>query len=323
MHNKFFGYTYAIGGKMKNLTDIIQRLKDLSASQEDKKHYQLVMDALLANRYDDIVALVTQKSKQGWLKSPYQKELTELLPHYTLKSQEDAELRLQQLLYAIQAGDDCVVKVRKALTTGSAIVINDVYRGEERYPWSRGMVPLMVAIEEKNVTVIKLLLEHGATLINAKNALSPFLEAIRGKDVNVINLFLDRGATLASVADINAPLNARGETLLHIACQLNVPTLTAMVLNKKPDIEAIDFRGATPLHHACLKNNTHSAKQLIDLGAKMDVIDEDRGTSTTPFLFAIHNKNIELMNYMQQKGYRVTQLDLGVAKSENMDIIII
>lgn len=69
--------------------------------------------------------------------------------------------------------------------------------------------------------------------------------------------------------------NVRGDTALHIACQLGNSTIVDMLMESGLDLDIQNNLKQTALHLAAMSNNYSSVSQLISYGAKTDIQDNN------------------------------------------------
>lgn len=64
--------------------------------------------------------------------------------------------------------------------------------------------------------------------------------------------------------------NAKGETVFHIAAQLDDSKVLSYLINKATDINTLDNNGETPLHRATKAGSKKAIKLLLEYGANID-----------------------------------------------------
>ncbi|CAF3667628.1 unnamed protein product [Rotaria sp. Silwood1] len=94
-----------------------------------------------------------------------------------------------------------------------------------------------------------------------------------------------------------------GETPLHTAARYEIlhNNNTVNVYNK-----SITMVCRTPLHHAAMRNNYHNAKQLIQLGAPINILD---GNNATPLHFACRYNAIDCVRLFIEYRAIIDQQD--------------
>lgn len=78
--------------------------------------------------------------------------------------------------------------------------------------------------------------------------------------------------TFTSLRAINYK-NATGQTLLHLAVLLALPSLVSCLIGRSIDIDACNHNGVTPLHLAALTGWKEGVEILLAEGASKDVVD--------------------------------------------------
>lgn len=75
-----------------------------------------------------------------------------------------------------------------------------------------------------------------------------------------------------------------GCSLLHLACQTADIGMIELLLQYGANVNALDLKGRTPLHHCVLKGRHSLAKLLLSRGAVPHAVDED---GKTPLQYAV------------------------------------
>ncbi|CAF0772592.1 unnamed protein product [Adineta ricciae] len=101
--------------------------------------------------------------------------------------------------------------------------------------------------------------------------------AIRYNQLHLAQKFIEEFRCDVNLAGLN------GETPLHTAARYTQTKLTrenaiTCLVNYQADISKRDYYGRTPLHHAAMRNNCTNAKQLIELNAPIDIIDQNHAS---------------------------------------------
>lgn len=134
---------------------------------------------------------------------------------------------------------------------------------------SYGETLLCIACET-NIKVVKLLVKAGAD-VNLKSENDyPIQVAIANNKFEIIKFLLENGVPLDFKSEI------KKYTLLHYAATTYSIEIIEFLLAKGLDVNALDFDGNTPLHHAC--NNwehpdiqTEIIKLLLEHGADVSM----------------------------------------------------
>lgn len=149
-----------------------------------------------------------------------------------------------------------------------------------------GMTPLMVAITNQRIEIVKLLLDNKAD-VNAKDSFgrTALIYAVNGKSyeyvtgaethtttspsVEIVKLLIDRGA------DVNFVEPTTGMNMLFVAVYNNkTPEILKMLIAKGVDVKAKDKKGKTVLMAAADSGMVDMAKILIDSGADLNAKDQ-------------------------------------------------
>jgi ankyrin repeat protein len=130
-----------------------------------------------------------------------------------------------------------------------------------------GLTPLMTAIEGGNKEAAKFLKENGADLHRTDNFKRSVLHfAARGGNVEILETLLSQPGT-----NVDA-LDGRARTPLHHACKKDRKDAVEALLNHGADAKAFDFEGMTPLHRAVEANYNPDVLDVFKahLGDKAD-----------------------------------------------------
>lgn len=135
----------------------------------------------------------------------------------------------------LHQGADVNVKVQEARSNGS---------------WPRvGLTPLHLAAEKGHLAMVKLLLEAGADPeARVQGSLTPLFFALIARHEKVARTISRRTSNLRSCL-----VNSTKElTPLHVSCHRGLWRCARYFLNEGADVDAIDARAMSPLHHALL-----------------------------------------------------------------------
>lgn len=148
-------------------------------------------------------------------------------------------------------------KIEELLDRGGITVI-DVQDDIE------GKTPLMFAVRNKNITIIKALLSPRSNM--------------QEKDAN--------GNHPLASANTNVQDN-NGETALHYAIKSGNIEIIKLLLAAKADTNVQDNNGKTALHYAIKSGNIKIINLLLKMGAKINIQDKNR---KTPLNYAMESK---------------------------------
>jgi len=158
--------------------------------------------------------------------------------------------------------------------------------------------PLTVASREGHSEVVRALLEHGADMGTRDNySYSPVEHASTRGHVKVIQVLLEHGA------DVNKGVDARNNTVLHLASSSGHPKAARMILEHGANVHAGDIDNLTPLHAA---QDEVVARVLLEYGAKPNARDK---TKRTPLYEALDLRRAEFARVLLDNGADVNARD--------------
>lgn len=155
---------------------------------------------------------------------------------------------------------------------------------------SDGKTPLLIAAMMNHLNVVKELMSHGANIfcLDLKKH-SPIFYSVSNQNDEMTSLFLENGVDPNTLAPNHSPM-------LSLAAESKDLSLVKLLLNKKADPNAKDFKKWTPLMTlAWAQQSKEIVSVLIENGG-------DPNTKTfggrTMLMFACLAKNIELVLYL-------------------------
>lgn len=130
-----------------------------------------------------------------------------------------------------------------------------------------------------NMAVVKRLIEAGADVNTVTHGQSPLMAAVRSRRVEPIKLLLEKGAKVDTQ-------DQKGRTALIFAMQSTYfeqprEAGAVLLLEAGADVNLADKRGWTPLMYAVHHSAKYTGviKLLLDQGAKVDAVNEDKQTA--------------------------------------------
>jgi ankyrin repeat protein len=123
---------------------------------------------------------------------------------------------------------------------------------------SGGWTPLFLAVENRQVEIVQLLLKNKAEVNVTGRGETPLLIAVRLKAIDIAELLLEAGA------DVNAR-HTQGYSVINAAAE--ELRMLGVVLKFKPDLEAQNSNGYTPLLDAVANGRPETVKLLLEAGA--------------------------------------------------------
>ncbi len=141
-----------------------------------------------------------------------------------------------------------------------------------------GETPLHRAVGNNHLEAMKLLLQLGAKVDAMASDSFSFpvvhhsLIQRRGRDV--VEILLNAGAST------NLRDSEYGMTALHVAANAKAveKNLVSFLVERGADLNAMDKKGQTALHHAVGFGRFETAQSLIDLGADINAVDKNGNT---------------------------------------------
>lgn len=181
----------------------------------------------------------------------------------------------------------------------------------------RGITPLLLACayEKRNsYDLCKLLLEKGADC-NAQTTrgVTAFHKALEYQSLKVVKLLLDHGA------DISA-MNGDGVTAVHYAARNPHVDVAEFVLDQGFHIESRDQHDNSPLHHAAMYNSNHNGCELLlSRGALVNAMNAKGGTplhAAAKPRSKYTGKEADVVQVLLDHGANVTRKILSRAAAE-------
>lgn len=133
-----------------------------------------------------------------------------------------------------------------------------------------GCTPLVIAIGEQNVPVVRLLVERGADVLlkpGAKSSFPPLCQASRSKNLEIIEILIARGADINASDDLgNTPIIHAAQTGSDSECACVISVL----LRSGAQVDHLNERGESALSRAVYSNRKQTVKVLITGGANVN-----------------------------------------------------
>ncbi|KAK6189883.1 hypothetical protein SNE40_001857 [Patella caerulea] len=148
---------------------------------------------------------------------------------------------------------------------------------------NRGKSPLHLAMQNGDTNIVNILLDdHGCDVnLSGKNGITPSMLAVEQNEIEIFKLLQKRGA------DVNKQ-NNRGRSPLHLAIQNDNTNIVDVLLNDDGcDVNLSDRDGITPLMLAVDIRNTDLTKRLLQHGVDVNKLDNG-GKSAISYCFHNH-----------------------------------
>ncbi len=285
---------YIMGKQQKNIGDILVILNGRfkTKNKSSKKYSVKSPTKLLIKLYhidggvNGITYLMENYSSQLNIKTIVSLlDDGDIVEKYISKSKKKPELD-ELLLLACEHGR--IKNMKKLLQLGGDIEV----KSED------GLTPLIIAIKNKDLEMVKLLVSNGAQLgevLDEKNKLkvTPLIYSIAEDEFEIFKHLLDRGADV----ELQTPIH-------HGVVHGNKPVIRALLdRGVKLDVEV---EGTTPLISAGVSKDHEIMEMLIEKGADLYY----PGGTTTPMMNIIQSNYLEGMKLFLEKGYRLKDEDL-------------
>ena len=156
-----------------------------------------------------------------------------------------------------------------------------------------GISPLMAAVNVQNISLVELLLNHGAQVnTQAADGKTPLIQMARAGNLPILQLLLDWGAQVPIYDE-------QAKNALMYACSENRLTIVQYLLTL-PTVHVNDYKVDTPLWHACAAGHVEIVLELLHHGAHIEYRLDGTIYSTTPLMEACewgHDPVVELLLY--------------------------
>ncbi|CAH1396363.1 unnamed protein product [Nezara viridula] len=210
----------------------------------------------------------------------------------TIKNRSDIVQILLRKGGSSHLTDDVRTKLMVLLKNSSPSLIQEVDFSPMIYKGFNG-ASLINAVESDNVTLVKSMLEEGASIQSKDLYGNTALHAAASRgNTEISELLVKRGA------DVGAK-NKIGWTPLHKAVYNGHDSVVKFLIKNGADLNAKDANDDTPLHVAAVRGRMASAQILLDKGAKIKTKDKD---GWAPIHAAVKKGHIELVNLLINKG---------------------
>ncbi|CCE87284.1 Piso0_005831 [Millerozyma farinosa CBS 7064] len=159
------------------------------------------------------------------------------------------------------------------------------------------MTSLLFSIRNNNYKMVQKLVEMGSNCYPSSkdNSLQylPINYACMFGDAKTIEFLLSNCSPVSTL--INKP-DFEGLLPLHVVARSGHYNLIELLINYGADINKFDgLNKWTPLFYAVLEGNINTAKELIRLGARVDLVDDD---SYNVLYYAVIEGHVEILNIL-------------------------
>lgn len=180
------------------------------------------------------------------------------------------------------------------------------------YVNSKGTKPIIFYIRYSNADIISYLHEKGVNFeYENHNGNTAINHVCMSNGLDALNLLLEKGLDPVHK-------NKHGMMALHHLCNRKVKddediiiSMIDRVLDNSVDIDAVDNKGNTSLHYACMKSTPLIINHIINCGADLEAPNHKR---RTPFYYICQNGSADEITNFVDLGVN-THMDGGLFKS--------
>ena len=148
-----------------------------------------------------------------------------------------------------------------------------------------GNTPLKTASSKGNIEIVKILLQHKASIDEANNrGFTPLMSAAEGGHLDVVMLLLEHNANLQLTTN-------DGATALYIAIQYGQKDVVETLVSSGDKINKLDFKNYTALHCAARNGKHEIVEWMLEKPTTKCIInDKSNEYRDTPLIVAIQYK---------------------------------
>ncbi|XP_055593042.1 uncharacterized protein LOC129744506 [Uranotaenia lowii] len=170
-------------------------------------------------------------------------------------------------------------------------------------------LPLTVAVEKRNLRMLKMLSKLGFNVTSERLCL---IKAVYAQSVELVKYLIETNRQCLLFKD---PYDS---TALHVAIAIGCNEIAAFLIESGSEINAVTKFGDTPLHVAAKHSNIIAARMLI---LKYATIDERNSSGLTPLIQAMYSRNLDIMKLFIGAGASIDLLKIHLAEIEQMSKI--
>ncbi|EAA00773.4 AGAP011724-PA, partial [Anopheles gambiae str. PEST] len=192
---------------------------------------------------------------------------------------------------------------------GNSLRIAKVFAKHQRTLRSSGAIashPLTIAIEQRNVRMLKFLLRNGCSFTSESLCL---IKAVYTRSLELVRYIVELCKPALQYRD---PYDS---TPLHVAIAIECNEIAAYLIESGADINAISKFGDTPLHVAARHGNIVAARMLI---LKYAAVDERNASGLTALMQAMYSRQLDIMKLLIGAGANIDLLKLHLAEIEQL-----
>ncbi|CAI6098822.1 unnamed protein product [Clonostachys chloroleuca] len=163
-----------------------------------------------------------------------------------------------------------------------------------------GDSPLTLAAGNGHLQVVRLLLEHGATVAATdRHQRTPLHFAAVLGNIEMARLLLDKGADTTA-------RDSSGCTPLLCSAKKNHSEVVGLLVGRGASVESADEAGVTSLMHASGLGHIETVRVLLERGAGIAATSDNGGT---PLIFASEDGHVDVMRIILDRGADIETAD--------------
>lgn len=268
------GYLFAEFALIENQTDIYNYLMEVDDSYKDI--YPDVLIAALKNNFDDVISLIHEGA---YINQSTPSGLTPLM-FAVLHHNKEAVVKLIDLgadVNYIGKGEAAALPVAMYIMDEDIAKLL-ISKGADINQRLDSVSPTMLfqMVDMGKTDQVRFILELGADIDELDNLnYTPLMQAIRNQDLAMVKLLLQFDP------DLYTKRNRYGDTALMMAVSKynNDKDILAAFLDAGADVNTLDSEGRSLLIRAVYYANTDIISLLIDAGINVNVVDKDGQTA--------------------------------------------
>ncbi|RYP49672.1 hypothetical protein DL768_004668 [Monosporascus sp. mg162] len=201
-----------------------------------------------------------------------------------------------------KAAEESVLGNREVQSSSQSLAPASPQPGVDAEVSGSGLTPLLMAIENVNLKLVRMLLRAGADPNRQGGAFgSPLNTAIRKGEPAIIKSILSGGAHAQTITrPLGGPLHAFVfSSRFTFWNSSQIREVAKLLLAGGAEIDAGDFGGATPLTRAIVQDRTDFAEILLELGANASKQDS---LGMTPLHYAAVSDSGKMIGKLMEAG---------------------
>lgn len=174
----------------------------------------------------------------------------------------------------------------------------DDFESLPKHPSYNSHAALQLAVEQRNIQAIEVLLQHNAKLDDySQTGFTPFMTACINGEMEIIKMLLKYGQKVIT-------LNGSVSDTLHRAVHKENTELLELLLEHGADIDHVSD-GLTPLLQAVFNGSKTMVQLLLDKGADIHFCAEFMNGWKTAVCIAVGNNDFEMVKLLLDNGANV------------------